>query len=180
MPQKSLNEMISAAMEHLIENNVPKRVSHNTLAKLSGVAQSAISANLRNERGWTIETLDRLCPTLGTSVEEVIILGRQLCETDGKPVFPRPLKLASLPPASEDRLAVIVKQAAGVTTALASLVNVQSVKDNAPEEYAAYLAGKISDGEMFVFLRKRFAFVDSDCKFLAAADDAVSNLLFGE
>ena len=177
---KSLNEMISAAVLHLMENNVPKKLSQNALAKMTGSAQSALTYNLRNETGWTVDTLDRVCTALGTSVEEVIILGRQLSAGDGGPVFPRPLKLASLPPASEARLSVIAKQAAGVTTTLASIINVQSVRDTMPDDYDDYLAGRISDGEMFVLLRKKLAFVDSECKFLAAADDAASNLLFGE
>lgn len=155
---KSLNEIISAAVLHLMENNVPKRLSQNALARLTGVAQSTLTYNLRNENGWTIDTLDKVCTALGTSVEEVIILGRQLAASEGKPVFPRPLKLASLPPASDARLAVIIKQAAGATTTLASLLNPQSIKDTMPSDYDAYIAGTLSDGEMFNLLRKRLVF----------------------
>lgn len=180
MRPKSLNELVTLAINHLLESNVPKRMSHNTLAKLSNFAQGALSARLRNESGWTIDTLDKVCTALGTSAEEVIVLGRQLAASEGKPVFPRPLKLASLPPASDARLAVIIKQAAGATTTLASLLNPQSIKDTMPSDYDAYIAGTLSDGEMFNLLRKKLVFVDSDCKFLAAADDAASNLLFGE
>ena len=175
---KSLNEIISAAVLHLMENNVPKRLSQNALAKSAGVPQTTLSYSLL--KGWTLDSLDRVSTALGTSAEEVIILGRQLAASDGKPVFPRPLKLASLPPASDARLAVIVRQAAGATTTLASLVNTQSVRDTMPSDYDAYIAGTLSDGEMFNLLRKKLAFVDNDCKFLAAADDAASNLLFGE
>ena len=154
MAQTSLNEMTSAAVLHLMENSTPKRLSQNALAKLSGCAQSGLSACLRNESGWTIDTLDRVCTALGTSVEEVIILGRQLSANEG-PVFPRPLKLSSLPPASDERLAVIIKQAIGANTALAALLNAQSVKDAMPVEYQKYRAGELSDGEMFSVLRKR-------------------------
>lgn len=177
MTQKSLNEMMSAAVLYLMENSTPKRLSQNALAKLSGVPQTTLSYGLL--KGWTIDTLDRVCTALGTSVEEVIILGRQLSANEG-PVFPRPLKLSSLPPASDERLTIIVKQAAGVTTTLATLLNAQSVKDAMPAEYEKYRAGEISDGEMFNVLRKRLAAIESDCKFLSNADDLSTALMYGE
>jgi DNA-binding Xre family transcriptional regulator len=177
---KSLNEIVSLAVSHLLESATPKKMSHNALSKLSGCAQGALSSRLRNESGWTIDTLDRVCTALGTSVEEVIILGRQLAQNADTPLFPRPLKLSSLPPASDERLTIIVKQAAGVTTTLATLLNAQSVKDAMPAEYEKYRAGEISDGEMFNVLRKRLAAVESDCKFLSNADDISTALMYGE
>ena len=180
MKQNSLNEIISRAVLYLMENNVPKKLSQNALARLTGAAQSALSACLRNGNGWTIDTLDRVCNALGTPLEEVVVLGRQLAENEGKPVFPRPLKLSSLPPASDERLAVIIKQATGVTTSLASFVNPQSIRDAMPAEYERYRAGELSDGEMFNALRKRLGSVESDCKFLSTADDVSTALIYGE
>lgn len=180
MKQNSLNEMVSLAVSHLLENSTPKKLSHNALSKLSGCAQSAISTRLRNENGWTLDTLDRVCTALGTSVEEVIILGRQLAQNEGAPLFPRPLKLRGTSPASDERLTIIVKQAAGVTTTLAALLNAYSIRDAMPAEYERYRAGELSDGEMFNALRKRLGSVESDCKFLSTADDVFTALIYGE
>ena len=173
-----INAAISSAVLYLMETSTPKKLTQNAVSKLAGIPQTTLSYGLL--KGWTLDTLDKVSTALGTTIEEVIALGRTLATNDGKPVFPRPLKLAEYPPASDARLAVIVKQAAGVTTAFATLLNSQSIQDAMPGDYGRYRAGEISDGEMFQLLRKRLASVERDCKFLSAADDLSAGLLFGE
>jgi hypothetical protein len=154
-------------------------MSQRTLAAVSGCAQAALSESLRGLIGWSVESLDRVCRALSTTPEELIVLGRDLLQ-NGEPTFPRPFKLAASEAPSDARLTVITRQAAGVTTTLAAFINAQSIADAMPEDYALYTAGELSDGEIFVRIRKRLALLSQECSFLASTDDLSATLLFGE
>lgn len=76
--QKSLNEIITDAVSYLMKNHAPKPFSQGGLAKVSGVSQGTICMNLKGERGWSIDVLERLCPPLGVPLEDLIAIGREL------------------------------------------------------------------------------------------------------
>ena len=110
-----LNEVISCAVAYLMENHAPKPLSQGGLAKLSGVSQGTICMNLKGERGWSIDVLEKLCPALGVPLEDLILIGKELQK--GGRVFPWPGMLRDTPPASDERLRLIIRAAAGKTTA---------------------------------------------------------------
>ena len=76
--EESLNEIISDAVAYLMKNHAPKAFSQMGLAKVSGISQGTICMNLRGERGWSIEVLEKLCPPLGVPLEDLIRIGREL------------------------------------------------------------------------------------------------------
>ena len=174
---KSLNLVISDAVSYLMRHHTPKPFSQGGLARLSGVAQGTICMNLKNERGWSIDILEKLCPALGVELEDLICIGKELQVSSN--VFPWPSKLRGSAPHSDDRLRLIIAAAAGGTTKLAKLVNPQSVRETSPDEYAKYIEGKLSDGDMYAVLRKSLGFVESDAVFIANADEETVELLYG-
>lgn len=76
--EKSLNEIISDAVAYLMKNHAPKAFSQMGLAKVSGISQGTICMNLKGERGWSIDVLEKLCPPLGVPLEDLIMIGREL------------------------------------------------------------------------------------------------------
>ena len=79
--QESLNNVISEAVAYLMEHRNPEPLSQGKLAKLSGVSQGTICMNLKNERGWSIDVLERVLPALGISRETLVKAVRELCVT---------------------------------------------------------------------------------------------------
>lgn len=175
---KSLNEIITDAVAYLMKNHAPKPFSQGGLAKVSGVSQGTICMNLKGERGWSIDVLERLCPSLGVPLEDLIAIGRELQK--GGRVFPWPSMLRDTPPGSDERLRVLISAAAGESTHLAKLVNPQSVRETAVEDYEAYREGRITDGDMFHVLRKSFGYVESDIKFISQNDEESVEIFYGK
>lgn len=79
----SLNQIITEAVRYLMEVRGPKKMSQGLLARKTGVSQTTISMNLRGERGWTAEVLEKISDGLGSTPEEVIAIGRVL-HSEGK------------------------------------------------------------------------------------------------
>lgn len=173
-----MNEIISGAVSYLMAQHAPKPLSQGGLAKLSGVSQGTICMNLKGERGWSIDILEKLCPTLGVPLEDLILIGKELQK--GGRVFPWPGMLRNTPPASDERLRLIIRAAAGESTHLARLVNPQSVEETSPDEYAAYRRGDFSDGDMFYVVRKSLGYVESDVKFISGADEESVEMFYGK
>ena len=176
--QKSLNEIITDAVAYLMKNHAPKAFSQMGLSKVSGISQGTICMNLKGERGWSIDVLDKICPPLGVPLEDLIMIGRELQKSEH--VFPWPSMLRNTVPASDERLRVVIAAAAGEHTQLARLVNPQSVRETSPEEYKAYTAGELSDGDMFYILRKSLGIVESDVKFISQNDEESVEMFYGK
>ena len=174
MEKKDLNGMVTDAVRYLMEHHAPKPLSQGALARLSGVSQGAICMNLKGDRRWSLDVLERLCPWLGLPLEDLIIIGRELQRSPV--VFPWPSKLRDTEPSSDARLKRLIVAAVG-DIPLARLVNANSVQDTHPNEYAAYREGKITDGEMYVLLRKALGGAVKDAVFLSTLDDESSALL---
>lgn len=79
--QESLNYAISEAVAYLMEHCNPEPLSQGKLAKLSGVSQGTICMNLKNERGWSIDVLERILPALGIPRETLVEVVKELCIT---------------------------------------------------------------------------------------------------
>ena len=166
---KSLNVVISDAVRYLMKSHAPKALSQGGLARLSGVAQATICMNLKGERGWSIDILEKLCPPLGVELEDLICIGKELQVSNN--VFPWPAKLRGSASHSNERLRLIIAAAAGGSTQLAKLVNPQSVKETSPEEYEGYLSGKLSDGDIYAVLRKNLGYVESQTVWISKSDE---------
>lgn len=149
---RDLNEVVSTAVAYLMKVNAPKEMSQALLSKKSGLSQSAISINLKGERGWSMDSFDRVCRAFGVLPEEALTLGRKLL--DNKKVFPWLAKLADTSPFSEERLRRIIKLTIGEKTHLAKLIVPASIQEARPEEYARYLKGEIGDGDMFEVIKE--------------------------
>lgn len=175
---KSLNKIISDAVDYLMKHHAPKAFSQAGLAKASGVSQAMLSVNLRGGGGWSIDVLERLCPPLGVPLEDLIVIGRELQK--GSRVFPWPSMLRDTLPGSDERLRVLINAAAGESTQLARLVNPQSVRETSAIEYEAYRAGELTDGDMFHVLRKSFGYVEADVKFISQNDEESVEIFYGK
>ena len=176
--KKSMNEIITDAVAYLMKNHAPKAFSQAGLAKVSGVSQGTICMNLKGERGWSIDVLDKLCPPLGVPLEDLVMIGKELQK--GGRVFPWPSMLRNTVASSDERLRIIIAAAAGENTQLARLVNPQSVKETSPEEYTAYAMGELSDGDMFYLLKKSLGLVESDVKFISQHDEESVEMFYGK
>ena len=73
--ERNLNVVISNGLRSLMENYKPVPLSQGKLARMSGVAQATICMNLKGERGWSIDILEKICRALGVSVAEMITEG---------------------------------------------------------------------------------------------------------
>ena len=175
---KNLNGIITDAVSYLMKSHAPKAFSQGGLAKVSGVSQGTICMNLKGERGWSIDVLERLCPPLGVPLEDLIVIGRELQK--GSRVFPWPSMLRDTLPGSDERLRVLINAAAGESTQLARLVNPQSVRETSADEYEAYRAGELTDGDMFHVLRKSFGYVEADVKFISQNDEESVEIFYGK
>jgi transcriptional regulator with XRE-family HTH domain len=87
--EKSMNEIITDAVAYLMKNHAPKAFSQAGLAKVSGVSQGTICMNLKGERGWSIDVLDKLCPSLGVPLEDLVMIGKELRYYTSPPISPR-------------------------------------------------------------------------------------------
>ena len=173
---KSLNEMTTDAVKYLMREHTPKKMSQGYLSKVSGISQATICMNLKNERGWSLDVLEKIAVGLGVAPEDIIILGRELQKRPN--AFPWPSKLVGTPPGSNERLAVIIRFTAGPNSHLARLIVPESIQRIYPDEYAKYVSGELGDGDMFDLVKKSLSYVVNETG-IKEGDEELADILLG-